>query len=192
MKKVIIASLFFFARPAYADEWNFPLTLNDENTTIRFEVDSTWHMVEGKTAGVKGSIALKDPADASSVHGQIAVPVAKFDTDSARRDAEMRDVMAESEYRDVVYNITSAGVECATALPLEARSCNVILHGDLSIRGVSRPWDLPAHVDGDPAGYHLRGEGKLRWPDFGVKDPSIFIAKLHPEVKVIVDVYWKH
>ncbi len=175
---------------AGADQWNFPLKINDKNTTIRFEVDSTWHVVEGKTANVGGSIQLADPSDPASVRGEIRVPVSSFDTDNSSRNKKLREVMAAEKYPHVVYSITSANVICNDEATPGSKHCGVMLNGDLTIRGRTRPWSIAATIRSAPDGAALHGEGKLKWPDFGVEDPSIFIAKLDPEVKILVDVHW--
>ena len=188
----LLCCFICIAIPALADSLNFPLDLNDNNTAIRFEVDSTWHLVKGKTSGVQGNIRLDDPSVLSSVRGEIRVPVASFDTDSSRRDKRMREVMAADNYTHVIFSIASAELSCTPESLQSSKPCNITLHGDLSIRGQSRPWNIPTTLTSSEGAYFLHGEAKLRWADFGVEDPSIIVAKLNAEVKVIIDARWKN
>ena len=53
--------------------WNLPVELTDKNTTVKFEVDSTWHMVHGTTAHISGNAKLLKPEDPSSVNVNLSI-----------------------------------------------------------------------------------------------------------------------
>lgn len=206
MKLAIPLLLLFVAQLppncARAEAWNLPLTLDDNNTHISFEVDSTWHLIHGKTSGVKGNVLAKDPGDPKSIHGEIRVPVVSFDTDSPRRDTRLREVMGADTFSEVVYKLSSVETNCSPnsteGLAPEnpgpenhEEECALSLHGTLTIRDKTLPWDIHASLLTDSGGFTLKGKGTVRWADFGVDDPSIFIAKLRPDVLISLIVNWK-
>lgn len=187
----IVFLCLFSASSARADSWNFPLILGDQNTEIEFTVDSTWHTVHGKTSGVVGKLYLATPSDSGSVRGEIAVPVASFDTDSSRRDARLKEVMNSGNFPKVEYKISGADITCSPQSVTELLSCSILLHGNLRIKDANRPWDITSTLISQNDEYIFQGTGSLRWNDYGVADPSIFIAKLSADVLVSIKVKWK-
>ncbi len=188
---LLAALLILGARRASADALNFPLDLNDSNTTIEFDVDSTWHLVEGRTAGVRGNLRLTNPEDPASVRGEVVIPLERFDTDNSRRDKRLREVMDATQYPEVRYSVESAELQCSEEGARFVKPCSININGRLSIRGADRPFQISAELRADGDQYELNGHGTLRWPDFGVEDPSILVARLKPEVKITVHVTWK-
>lgn len=171
------------AQRASASPWNLPAGLDDKNSTVTFEVDSTWHRVEGKAPGVAGELHLLDEKDPSSVRGTVSVLVERFDTDSSRRDSRLREVMAATEFPKVTYTIEKVALGCAT--PESSATCSVRSEGSLEIRGATRPFQMSGEITkAENGGYLLRLGGALRWEEFGVEDPSILIAKLAKDVAV--------
>ncbi len=173
------------------DVLGFPIVLDDKNTTITFEVDSTWHLVHGNTSGVNGRLSLANPNDPSSVQGTISLPVDRFDTDSSRRDARMREVMGSNQFPDVKFSISSAEMNCDWSRWREENICPIRIHGMLSIRDQSRAWLLSGKLSLTHGEYSLDATGKLSWPDFGVTDPSILVARLNPEVAISIRSTWQ-
>ncbi len=187
----VVAAFFLQTASAFASPWNLPLDLSDENTAVTFEVDSTWHLVHGRTSGVAGSIQLNNEQDSSSITGEVRIPVASFETASSRRDEKLRSVMESTKFSEVVYTISSAEPKCTPTTVLATAICPIEVKGSLSIHGVTLPWNIPAtlRLVGDQ--YEFKGSSSLRWPEFGVEDPSIFVAKLDPKVKIIISVRWR-
>ena len=169
--------------PAVANvfsKWPLPATLSDSNTEVRFEVDSTWHLVKGKTSGVSGHISLAKPDDWKSVTGVISIPVDRFDTDNSSRDEKMREVMAQPTFPAVEIHVLGLEGECSPALV----PCSGTMNAQLTIRG--KTLKVPVSYSATHDGTHLvlTGESKFLWSDFDVEDPSIFIAKLSNVVTV--------
>ncbi|MCB0339139.1 MAG: YceI family protein, partial [Bdellovibrionales bacterium] len=171
--------------------WYLPSGLTDSNTTVEFNVDSTWHMVEGKTAGVEGSAKLADNSDPRTLVVEVKLPVAKFDTDSSKRDREMRDVMAEKEFPFVSFESTSPLAQCVPAIVLRDGSCEDILKGVLQIRDVKKDILIPIVISNIGDSFEVTGAIPVKWAEFGVEDPSIFIARLDSTVNVNFKVVLK-
>ncbi|MFN8392352.1 MAG: YceI family protein [Bdellovibrionota bacterium] len=187
---LLLAALLCSSSAAFAADWGLPLELSDKNTKIRFEIDSTWHRVRGTTTGITGKIVLADPADPSTVRGEVHAPVARFDTDNSSRDKTMREVMAAETYPDVKFALSGIEIGCTPSSLAAGQACSATLRGDLTIRGQTKPWEIPATLSLLGNRYELRGTGRLRWSDFGVEDPSIFVARLSKDVTVFIETDW--
>lgn len=189
MRQVIFTIMLIMLVPLVAvleaqNTWNLPRDFNDTNTSIKFEVDSTWHLVKGATKGIHGSAWLQDPSDYASIRAELILPIGSFDTGSSSRDERMREVMHADLYPEVRLVISNTiGVCDPSALNVGA-SCSATLEGILNINNTRRQLRIPAQVRHDVEGYAVSGKIAFNWADFGIEDPSIFIAKLDPTVSV--------
>lgn len=180
------------AGTANAECWNLPAVLNDSNTTIGFEVDSTWHLVEGTTTGIAGRGWLENPNDYTSVHLEVTLPVAAFQTGNGARDERMREVMQAAEYPSVTFKATRIGNQCDPKVLVEGQPCAFLLAGNVTIHGITRELQIPSSVTGSHGDYSVSGETSFRWADFGIEDPSILIATLDPVVKIRFRIQLAH
>lgn len=174
-----------------AEPWNLPQSISDANTTVTFTVDSTWHLVEGTTAGLHGFIRLADPADPLSLQIEVTLPVNRFDTDRASRDEKLRTVMGATHYPEVFFRGSGARVRSGVCRPEEitlSTPCGLDITGELRIGAITQPVVLPVNVTPSPSGFAVEGELPLEWATYGVADPSILIARLEPTVTVRVRV----
>ncbi|MFM1847793.1 MAG: hypothetical protein RL417_1267 [Pseudomonadota bacterium] len=178
--------------PAFGvGEWQLPQEITDSNTKVSFEVDSTWHLVEGKTAGLHGRIWLENSADPLSVRIEAAIPVGRFDTDSKSRDEKLRKVMHAARYPEVIFRgreLTAREPGCNPAQIALGAGCKFEIGGELVIGAVSREVLLPIVAERTPEGFAVSGELEIEWADYGVEDPSILIAQLEPTVRIKVGV----
>ncbi len=159
--------------------------LDARNAEIYFEVDSTWHLVHGKVSGIRGSYVM---ADERSVQGELSVPVKSFNTDSESRDERLREVMAEDKFPRVSFAIHRAEHLC-TPDEIDARHpCEGRLFGALTIRDVTKEVVVPFFIRRDETRFTLTGQFAILWADYGVEDPSIFVASLYPEVTTHVRI----
>jgi len=192
MKYIIaFATVFNFVccvMQAAAQSWNLPQDITDNNTKVTFEVDSTWHLVEGKTSKLSGKVWLDKPADPKSVRALIHFPVRAFDTDGEGRDERMREVMAAESYPEVAFEALGVDGLCSPSELQTVTSCAALLYGKLTIRGVSKEVLIPINVSRLGTAFKIAGKQELKWGEYGVEDPSIFIAKLKPVVTVSFEV----
>lgn len=178
---------------ARADYWNLPQDVTPANASIKFEVDSTWHLIEGKAKNFSGKFWLADQKDPQSVKGNIRLPVSGLDTDSESRDEEMRTVMNEALHPYVEFTFLELEAPGCDPLTLsEASPCRARSSGDLKINGVTKRVTLETSIARRDLSYQVSGTTVIRWADFKVEDPSILIAKLHDEVKIQITVSLAH
>lgn len=188
----LIIAVFASPAPARGESVGLPLEINDSNTTVTFSVDSTWHLVHGKTSGIEGRVSLADPNSLNSVTGEVSLPVRNFDTDNTKRDTRLREVMAEQNHPRVRFLINGASVQCPDHSTGSNYTCQARIFGTLNIREINKPWALSGKLMVNSSGqYEIESSAHLRWADFGVEDPSIIIARLADEVSVLVRVQWR-
>lgn len=164
--------------------WLLPVTLSDANTAVHFAVDSTWHMIHGKTSGLAGELHLADPADPMSIRGTVKIPVAKFDTDNSSRDSRMREVLNEPKYGSVEFTLESVTGTCRPEDLKEGQSCTAKASGVLLIADHKEPVSIDFSITRNTAGFLAGGSAQFSWRLFPIEDPSILIAKLHDDVTV--------
>lgn len=177
------------ARAANTGIWNLPVNLDDKNVKVTFELDTTWHQVEGKTSSIIGKAWLKDPQIARSVNVELMLPVGKFNTDNESRDETLREIMDAEKYPEVKFRADGLLKDCLPAqVQLEGR-CQDALSATLQIRDVAKKLELPVEITYQRGRYEVSGEVPLKWEEFGVEDPSIFlVATVDPVVKIIFSV----
>ncbi len=164
-----------------AAHWYLPQKLTDQNLKVWFEVDSTWHMVEGKTANVQGQVSLIDENDARSISLQMSLPVASFDTDSSSRDERMREVMSAQKYPVVRFESNEPLQACLPAVVLRDGICSDKLVGKLTILSSTQTVQIPINIRAlAQQAFEIEGQLSIEWEKYGVEDPSILIARLDP------------
>ena len=174
---------------AFAEQksyWNLPQQLGINNSEALFEVDTTWHLVEGKAKDISGNVWLADPADFKSIQAKITIPVKSLDTDNSSRDENMRDVMAESQFPLIEFKLNRVKDICSPENLDQSGNCNMTLEGLLNIRGVEKNISIPANISKTTKGYQIKATTEIDWSEFGVEDPSILIAKVQKTVKISI------
>lgn len=196
MGYLIVFIMLFFSASPFAEAaslptgsekfWNLPQELNDQNLKIDFAVDSTWHLVEGATSSISGKAWLDNPQDFRSVRAEISLPVATFDTQNSRRDRRMREVMQAEQFPNVNFRLEQVLEVCDPKTVKEGHVCNFRVRGVLRIRDVEKTIDWPSKISYQPAlaAFKLEGKSEIDWQDFGIEDPSIFIAKVYPQAQI--------
>jgi polyisoprenoid-binding protein YceI len=197
MKQFFFSSLVLsclFVTPLRAEEsakqWYLPQTLSDSNTKVSFEVDSTWHLVEGTTSHITGEASLLDPENPQSVIVELTLPVAHFDTDNSLRDSKMRRVMSAEQYPLVTFKSSQLLEGCSPEVVQQKKTCETTLEGALTILAVTQEISLPVSISYEKdKSYRITGMILLTWGEFGVEDPSILIASVDPTVEVSFTVH---
>lgn len=185
-RRAILAPLCvlgFFGNAIAEPRWDLPMTINDTNTTVTFDVDTTWHVVDGKTSNTSGSVSLSDPNNLMSIQSEIHFPVKSFDTGWSARDDSLHEHMQAEKYKDVVLKTSTLEGDCKPEM-LKTGPCKGTLIATLTICDVTK--ELPLEVDIEAMGdkYKVTGNYSFKWADYNVEDPSILVAKVDPTVRV--------
>jgi len=168
--------------------WSLPQTLSDNNTRVSFDLSSTWHNLHGTSSRLSGNVWLENRDDPLSIRATINFPVAHLSTGGELRDARMLEVMDSEHHHFVTLAIDSIVPQCDVKDFILRESCSVVLTARLSIRGTERTLSLPGTLSREETSVELNGSVRFSWLDFGVEDPSIIVAKLHPEMQVSYSV----
>ena len=184
-----LSTVFIPISGVSAEFWNLPQQLSSTNSSITFEVDSTWHLVKGKAKELSGRLWLDDTNDFQSVRGEIRLPISQFDTDSESRDERMREVMNVKEHPEVLFAIRDfKALQCDPKTLIERTPCESALIGDLTINNTTRKVVLKTFVEKIDTTYSVVATTLINWADFNVEDPSILIAKLYNDVNINIRI----
>lgn len=190
--------LIIFNSPVQSQElksesyWHLPAKLNSQNTKISFSLDSTWHTIHGSVDDLSGNVWLKDIKDPRSVQAILSFPVKSLTTHNESRDEKMFSVMDEAAFQNISFQVTSINDLCSPPTSeLETGSfiCNCNGLGVIKIRDIEKEIQLTLKIVlTAQKEYRITGEAKLLWSDFGIEDPSILIATVHPVVAIHFEV----
>ena len=167
-----------------ASQWNLPVKISNTNTFVRFDVDTTWHVVEGNVGQPSGRIWLESATDPNSIRAELRFQVGSFDTGNGSRDKEMRTVMSADMYPDVTFIAQQVVGLCSPSSLGNGQTCSATLEGAVTIRNITKPITLPIAVTRRANTFEIVGKTSLMWNEFGVEDPSIFIARVDKAVQI--------
>ncbi len=181
----LVYSTLLWSRGAQAQHWNLPAPLTSQSMEITFELDTTWHTVEGKVKELSGAARLVNPKDPRTITASLSIPVSALDTDSESRDEEMRESMEASRFPSITVTVPSLSPGCEERSITADATCPYSSQGAVTIRDVTLPIQLSGTIRrGDAGSLIVEGNTSLDWSLFGVKDPSILIAKVDEQVKI--------
>jgi polyisoprenoid-binding protein YceI len=154
--------------------------LDPAATRVAFTLQTTWHTVEGGFDLKRGSLTL-DPATGKA-EGLIVVDAASGKSGNGNRDAAMReDVLESSLYPEIRF--TPQRFE---QLDSTTDEVHLAVHGMLALHGADHEVTLPvvARTVGDRVTFTTRFP--VPYVDWGLKDPSLLIARVAKEVAIEV------
>jgi len=164
--------------------WGLPVEVSPEMVEVTFEVDTTLHLVQGRVRRIEGRVWLADEADSTSIRADIRFPIAGFFTGNDNRDGKIQKVMHAARFPAVHLKVEHTAGVCAPESITPAGVCQATLLGTLSMSGQGRQVSLPIAISRLGQGWRITGGTTLRWPDFGIDDPSTFLAKVEEEVRL--------
>ena len=116
---------------AHGPLWNLPAHITDDQISVSFEVDSTWHLVHGTTSGVTGDVWLANPNDPHSVRARIVFPILNFHTNKESRDLRLLEVVHADRFSVVTFSVLSMSANCNPRIRSRVYFCS-------QIKGVTR------------------------------------------------------
>jgi polyisoprenoid-binding protein YceI len=157
---------------------------------MQFVSDAPLERITGVSTTVNGEVSV-DPANLSTAHGRITVPVTSIRTGLDLRDEHLRsDAWLDAgAHPDAVLEITR--VEGATSLTPNT-VVRVTLHGTFSIHGQTHDVSIPAQVRYVPAsgtdGDLIRAQASftVSLPDYGVSVGALVRLKVSDTIQVNV------
>lgn len=151
-----------------------------------FREGNRFNIAVGVTAAVRGEILVDRESPARSRVGPIQVDLSQLRSDSARRDAAIRERWLESA-RFPLAEFTSTRIDGLPARYEEGREVSLRITGDLKVRDVVRPVTFAATVRLQGQELRAAATAKVLMTDFGFDPPSIFgVLRAENEVEVEV------
>lgn len=136
--------------------------------------------VKGKSASLEGHVQVRSAANGLHLEKLEAhIPVKTLATGMGLRDEHMRKYIFTTRDGQTPDLLFSADSVACTGAPADA-ACPV--SGNLSIRGVAKPFTLPLKVRQDGATFKASGEAVLKLSTYGIEQPSQFGVKTADEV----------
>jgi polyisoprenoid-binding protein YceI len=150
--------------------------------SVGFDATSNLHAFSGAAEVFEGTL------DTDALRGLLRIQTASLTTRLGPRDARMLDYCLEAtRFPEVQFRVEDIEGDAAL-LRAESGSGSITLVGTLTVRDVARTVRVMATVSHEGGGLRIRGRHALRWPDFGVPDPSVLLARLEPELTVTFDI----
>ncbi len=163
--------------------------LDDVHSQIGFSVK---HMmvstVRGRFKSYRGNLAI-DPVDFTRSKFDGEIDVASIDTGDGQRDEHLRsgDFFEAAKYPTIAFK--STGIE-------PGADGEYVVHGDLTMRGVTRPIDLQVEFHGTSKNHHgktvagITAHGTVHRKEFGVNYNALLEAggvAISEVVKIEID-----
>lgn len=175
-----LVCLVTFATVAIAQE-SPTINLSTNNCIVRFVVPATWNPIKGELKELTGWARFGRPGDLNSLRGAVEVDVAALTSGSGGRDRKMRDECLEGgRFPKITFTLERITV---------TEKQSFLLTGQLTMRNITRSLVIGGEFSEEVGQYHLTGSGGMKWTDYGLHDPSTFLTKLQPDMKVLVELW---
>ncbi len=170
--------------PLPANGWRFDLAHSAVTFRVR-HLGISW--VNGRFGTWNGTLVY-DPANPTAASVEVRIQTASVNTENERRDADIRsgNYLAVDSFPEMAF--TSKRVERVDATHLK-------VHGDLTLRGVTRPVTLDTEVLGSMDGQRAKriaftASTVINRHDFGVKFNRITEGAqvVGDEVRITIDI----
>jgi polyisoprenoid-binding protein YceI len=151
--------------------------------TLAFDARATLGDFTGTTDSVRGQLTGGDSL--AAVRGWVEAPVSSFRTGNGRRDRDLYKSMESDIHPFIRFQLE--GVETQWE---RGDSASVVLVGQFTIHGETRPERFNALVHRGSDGIRVTGELPMNVKDYKVGGLSKLLGtlKMHPDIKVRVDV----
>lgn len=158
------------------------LTLDPQACAVRWTVDSTLHMVHGTFALKRGRVDF-DP-QTGEASGEIVVSASSGESGNGSRDKRMRQEILETEkYPEAIFRPQRVEGEVRGAGKSEVKVAGVF-----SVHGADHEIRVLIHVELLGDRWSGNGEFEVPYVKWGIKDPSNFLLKVKPVVKVELEM----
>jgi polyisoprenoid-binding protein YceI len=173
LARLVLGGLLLAARPAVAEEQT--LVLDPERSTIEVQVHATFDSFAGKLTKFQADIAV-DPRDQRTTRAKINFSFADLKTGRERRN---RDMLAWSENeRFPTVEFQMASMEPGVNGPF-------LVHGDLTLHGITHATTFPVSYLVDGSLHAFDGEVVIDYRDYGL--PIIrkfYILTVDPTLRI--------
>lgn len=166
--------------------------IDPAQSEVRYEVGETFFdqnrfaVAVGRTQGISGDITVNLDRPASSQLSEIVIDVSQFTSDETRRDNFIR----RNGLQSALFPLARFAPTAIEGFPEDlatGQEASFTVHGDLTVREVTRPvsWQVTARQDGD----RILGsaETQILMSDFGVGPIRISFLATEDTVRLVFD-----
>jgi polyisoprenoid-binding protein YceI len=150
-----------------------------DRSSVSIDASSSIHPIRGSATGVTGLVEVD--SDGALAGGRIELPVDALSSGNPLEDGEMRRRVDARRYPTIVG-------EAVHAAPADVEG-RYRVSGKLTFHGVTRDVEDEVTVALDDDGLlHVEGNHSFDVRDFGVKPPRIGFLRVHPDVRVALNL----
>jgi len=184
----IIFLLFSVYGFALAVEWNVDLQAKNEVKFIsRAETFIKTFRFEGITDKIDGYLYWKDDSLFSENELYFEIDLNSFDTGIKKRNQDMRKMILETErWPTASY---SGKIIRFEKVDTSITVYRVVAMGELTLHGVTKSIEIPGIVQVQDGNIRVKANFSLLLTDYGMKIPSILVAKVANRIEIRVTVY---
>jgi len=152
-----------------------------QSGTLSFSGHATVGDFTGSTTTITGAVT----SDLPDARGWVEAPVATLVTHNDHRDRDLRASMEVEKYPTMRFTLART-----TGAPVDGGTASVVLHGSLTIHGVTREVDLPAVVEQRADTIHVTAAFPLDLHDYriGGLTKMLGMLRMDPHIEVRVDL----
>ena len=160
-------------------------------TLISGTLSFVGHATVGEFVGSTSAVSGAAVGDLSELRGWVEAPVATLVTGNKRRDRDLRASMEVERYPTMRLDVSGATTVSSGAV--RGDTLNAILHGHLTIHGVTRVVDLPVIVSRTADTIHVTATFPLDLADYriGGLKKLLGLLSMRRRIEVRVDLRWR-
>lgn len=181
---VAVLSLLFATSPVRAEPKTYVVV--PARSQVMFEASFPLGDFRGTTEEVRGEFQADLENIPGGIRGSVTVNPASLKTGIDRRDQDMRMTLEVEKHPNIRFTVR----EVRTSFPslAERADTQLVIEGELSIRGVDRPITMTGRAQIRDGQVWVRGEGTLKMTDYGVRPPRKFFLSVGDQTRVAFDV----
>ncbi len=179
---ILTAVMFLWASVSSAKQSAYQI---DENqSALKFSFKSTLHSVEGTAKKFDGTLLIDSEGGFLIHSANVDFDISSMDTKNSKRDEDMKKMFQSDLYPKITFIMADQSFPAA--------SNEALLRGKLTIRNISQPVEINAHLEKIEGGYILSGEAQLSLKAFSLKPPSVIgLIRVFDPVKIKFKIFLK-
>jgi polyisoprenoid-binding protein YceI len=158
-----------------------------EQSTLTFELPTTFRVVKGKTGAWHGSVEV-DPVSPGMLKARLQIRAESIETGNSRRDLDVRDkVLEAAKFPEIVFEAKTykgslSNFDAGATITAEVT-------GELTIHGVTKP--LQSSLQCAVLADHVvvAGAVPVFWKAFGLRDMSRLFLKIKDPMLVVFKLW---
>ncbi|MEW6324272.1 MAG: YceI family protein [Nitrospirota bacterium] len=153
-----------------------------EKSDVAFDARATLHRFTGVSREVEGRVEAIPVAVEQTSRGAVSVKAASLKTGNRLRDRNMRTMLETDRYPDIRFTLGQVKIkQMPTA---EERAATLLVSGQLQVRDVTRPLQLPVTVVPGTDTIVITGQFPLTFTELGLTPPTLLFVKVDNQMTI--------